>query len=93
MGLVADFSGLLGRALFHHPVAAVVTASSGLLVVLTLISTARDYYRLRHIKGPFLASISKWWLIQTVSGTQAYLDFWDVNERYGETPAPPPPSD
>ncbi|KAK7430663.1 hypothetical protein QQZ08_002706 [Neonectria magnoliae] len=62
-------------------------AIAGLLVAAFIawffVSTWVQYNRLRHFKGPLVASLSKWWLIRTVGNGRAYLDFWEVNKRYG----------
>lgn len=59
----------------------------GLLVVGSVTSsiTRRIYawYRLRHIKGPFWAAFSRWWLVRHVSGGTMHLDLYEVNEKYG----------
>ena len=47
------------------------------------VSTWRQYWRLRQFKGPTLAGFSKWWLIKRVGGGRAYLDFWEVTQKYG----------
>ncbi|KAF7558832.1 hypothetical protein G7046_g5333 [Stylonectria norvegica] len=53
------------------------------IVLWSLTSTLRQYNRLRDFKGPFIAGFSKWWLIKTVGGSRAYLDFWEVTRKYG----------
>lgn len=55
-----------------------------LLIIASILSTVRQYRRLAHFKGPLQASLSKWWLIKTVGGGRAYLDFWEVTQRYGK---------
>ncbi|KAH7353681.1 cytochrome P450 [Plectosphaerella cucumerina] len=72
--------GLLARA-SPTTVAAVVAT---LAVSWFSVSSFRSYWRLRHIKGPPLAAWSIWWLVRTVGGTRAYLDFWEVNQKYGD---------
>lgn len=47
------------------------------------LSTWRQYYRLRNFKGPRIAGFSKWWLVKRVGGGRAYLDFWEVTQKYG----------
>ncbi|KEZ44049.1 hypothetical protein SAPIO_CDS3787 [Scedosporium apiospermum] len=59
----------------------------GLLVVGSVTSSVARriyaWYRLRHIKGPFWASFSRWWLVQHVSGGTMHTDLLEVNEKYG----------
>jgi hypothetical protein len=47
------------------------------------VQTFRSWYRLRHFKGPFLATVSKAWLVGAMTGGNAHLDWWKVNEQYG----------
>ncbi|KAH7192764.1 cytochrome P450 [Fusarium flagelliforme] len=62
-------------------------AIAGILVLFltfwSALSTWRQYWRLRQFKGPTLAAFSKWWLIKRVGGGRAYLDFWEVTQKYG----------
>ncbi|KAM0421938.1 hypothetical protein ACHAPD_000379 [Fusarium lateritium] len=62
-------------------------AIAGILVLFlaawTALSTWRQYNRLRKFKGPTLAALSKWWLVKKVGGGRAYLDFWEVTQKYG----------
>ena len=53
------------------------------LVGLFLLQTFRSWHRLRHFKGPFLASISPIWLVRHISGGRFHLDFMEVNQKYG----------
>jgi len=61
----------------------------GLLIVGSVTSSVARriyaWYRLRHIKGPFWASFSRWWLVQHVSGGTMHTDLLEVNEKYGES--------
>lgn len=62
------------------------TIISSLLVFLAALVAAdvyRSWYRLRHIKGPFSASLSKLWLIRRTAGGRMHLDFRDVCQKYG----------
>ncbi|RBR15426.1 hypothetical protein FVER53590_09331 [Fusarium verticillioides] len=49
----------------------------------SVLSTWRQYNRLREFEGPCLAALSKWWLIKKVGCGRAYLDFWEVTKQYG----------
>lgn len=66
-----------------RPSIAIVGFALVVLVLWSTISTIRQYNRLREFKGPRSAGFSKWWLVRTVAGGRAYLDFWDVTKRYG----------
>jgi hypothetical protein len=41
------------------------------------------WYRLRHFKGPFLASFSNVWLMRAVTSGRMHLDYWEANQKYG----------
>jgi hypothetical protein len=41
------------------------------------------WYRLRHIKGPFFASITTLWLLKKSMSGRVWLDFARVYEKYG----------
>jgi hypothetical protein len=62
-----------------------LAASLFLLLGLGLIAahTFYSWHRLRHIKGPFLASISKLWLARAVSGGKMHLEFAAACQKYG----------
>lgn len=47
------------------------------------ISTAVSWYRLRHIRGPFLASISNLWIVRASTSTRLSEIFEDVGREYG----------
>lgn len=58
-------------------------AGLGLLVSYFTLSTIYSWYRLRHIPGPLLASISYFWQLRAgMSGRRAEL-YRDVNKKYG----------
>jgi hypothetical protein len=66
-----------------RPSIAIAGALALFLALWSALSTWRQYYRLRQFKGPRLAAFSKWWLIKKVGGGRAYLDFWEVTQKYG----------
>lgn len=68
----------------ERPSVAIAVGVVLLVLVANILSTIRQYRRLAHFKGPFQASLSKWWLVKTVGGRRAYLDFWEVTQRYGK---------
>ncbi|CZR65017.1 related to pisatin demethylase (cytochrome P450) [Phialocephala subalpina] len=53
------------------------------LVGVYVVQTFRSWYRLRHFKGPWLAGISRLWLVRKISGGRFHLDFMEVNQKYG----------
>ena len=64
-------------------------------VALVASSVARRigaWYRLRHIKGPFWAAFSRWWLVRHVPGGNMHTDLLEVTERYGMSRAAVSPS-
>ncbi len=54
-----------------------------LLIVLLVVQTFIAWYRLRHIKGPWIASISKLWHLRHAAGPSMHLDLAEVCEKYG----------
>lgn len=84
--MTLDFDSLHLRTLNYveRPSVAVAIGLVLLFIIANVVSTIRQYRRLAHFKGPFQASLSKWWLIKRVGGGRAYLDFWEVNQRYGK---------
>ncbi|KAF6835612.1 benzoate 4-monooxygenase cytochrome p450 [Colletotrichum musicola] len=64
----------------YHSYAAVAVAFA---VIYGVVSVVRQYLRLRHVKGPPSTGFSKWWLIRTVYGGRAHLDFYEAYEKYG----------
>lgn len=56
------------------------------LVVASLISWTvytRFFHPYSHIPGPFLASLSRFWLVQCVRGGKIHEVTWKLHERYG----------
>jgi hypothetical protein len=60
-----------------------LVVASLVIVGWATVSTLVQYRRLAHIKGPPGAGWSNWWLIRTVSGGRAHLDFYDACRMYG----------
>ena len=52
--------------------------------VVFTVQTLRAWYRLRHVKGPFWAGLSKIWLIRAVSSGNMHWEFANVNKKYGK---------
>lgn len=80
----ASMQQLLPDLVLQRPVAAVITILFGLFALSAVVSTIHQYSRLRHIKGPSGTGFTKYWLVKTVAGKTAYLDFWKVNQQYGK---------
>jgi hypothetical protein len=55
-----------------------------LFVTYEITQTFRSWYRLRHIEGPFSASLSKWWLNRAIPSGKMHLRFWEVCNKYGK---------
>ncbi|KAK0609885.1 pisatin demethylase [Bombardia bombarda] len=53
------------------------------LAVWVIVSTLRQYYRLRHIPGPRIAGFSKWWLLRNEMSGRMPFACYDVTEKYG----------
>ncbi|KAF4881803.1 Cytochrome P450 monooxygenase lolP1 [Colletotrichum fructicola] len=49
----------------------------------TVILTIRQYIRLRHIPGPFLAGISPLWLLRAACSGSMHLKLYEANQKYG----------
>ncbi|KAI9150680.1 Cytochrome P450 monooxygenase ABA1 [Paramyrothecium foliicola] len=54
------------------------------LVGLLLASYVKAWYRLRHIKGPFLASFSYLWIFRATAAEEQYDRYGAVFEKYGK---------
>jgi len=48
------------------------------------IVTTRQYLRLRHVNGPFLAAFTQWYLPPIMASGRAYLKLHNICERYGD---------
>ncbi|KAI0600094.1 cytochrome P450 [Biscogniauxia sp. FL1348] len=56
----------------------------GALLLALVCDRVWTWYRLRHIPGPFWASLSKYWQIKTQIRGHWYLDLKEVGDQYGE---------
>ena len=54
-----------------------------LFLLASIISTVRQFFRLRQYKGPSVAGFSKWWMIKHVGGGRTHLDVYEVCQKYG----------
>jgi hypothetical protein len=50
---------------------------------LVLVSQGRQWYRLRHINGPWLATTSELWNLRSVLGGDYWKDLGMLCEKYG----------
>ncbi|KAI1499378.1 pisatin demethylase [Biscogniauxia marginata] len=57
--------------------------AGGLLTLYFLVSSFYSWYRLRHIPGPFLASISYLWLARVAKGGRQFWVYRDMYKKYG----------
>lgn len=57
----------------------------GALVLLgvAVLGRLREYFRLRHFKGPATSGISWWWHSKAVISGRAHEYYGDVTEKYG----------
>jgi len=62
-----------------------VFAAGALLTIWIVISTLRQYLRLRHIPGPTIAGFSRWWHLRHEMGGNMNLDLYEVTKKYGIT--------
>jgi hypothetical protein len=53
------------------------------LATLYFTSLFRAYWRLSHIKGPWLAQFSDPWLLGAIYRQQDHLEFYDLTKKYG----------
>jgi len=60
-----------------------VLAAFSLYLTWLTASTLRQYFRLRHIRGPRIAGFSKIWLARSVLGGRMHLDLIEAIEKYG----------
>jgi hypothetical protein len=68
---------------FDQPVGIWIAFILVFIVGVYLAQTFRSWYRLRHFKGPLIATLSRIWLVRTVSKGRLHLDFYEVNQKYG----------
>ncbi|KAH7124580.1 pisatin demethylase [Dactylonectria macrodidyma] len=71
------------QALDARP-AVLAGAAALLLTTWLVVSTIRQYVRLRHIKGPPMAGLTQAWLIRCVGSGRTHLDLWEVCQKYGD---------
>lgn len=59
---------------------------SAVAVAYLALTTLRSWYRLRHIPGPFLASISYLWIARIAAGGRQFWVYRDMPRRYNNAP-------
>jgi hypothetical protein len=74
MGTSVSFLELLNQAKWY--IVAVLLASY-------IAREVRSYRRLSHIKGPWLAQFSQFWLLNTIYQQKAHYVFNNVRKKYG----------
>jgi hypothetical protein len=55
----------------------------GLLIISYLLSLFRSYWRLRHIPGPWLATLSELWYIRAATSGELHLRLAEACSKYG----------
>lgn len=54
-----------------------------LLLLVSVVYQLRSWYRLRHIPGPFAASVSQLWMVKHALSGRFHERLRDVSEKYG----------
>jgi hypothetical protein len=49
-----------------------------------ILQRIRAWYCLRHIRGPFWAAFSDFWIIRNTGGGRMYLELAEVCDEYGK---------
>lgn len=57
----------------------------GFLIVSYLFSVLRSYWRLRHIRGPWLGAVSELWYIKAATSGQLHLKLAEVCSKNGKS--------
>lgn len=65
-----------------------VAFSVAVVLVTLFVYEFRSWYRLRHVPGPFLASISSTWMVKKALSGRFHEHLKDVSEQYGKDAAP-----
>lgn len=56
-----------------------------LILGLWLFNTYRSHRRLQHFRGPWVASFSKLWMVQSTFHGRMYLDVAEACKQYGNS--------
>ncbi|KAI1858987.1 uncharacterized protein JN550_012249 [Neoarthrinium moseri] len=69
---------------WYHGTNALVFLGIAVAVVGAVISTARQWFRLSHVPGPFIASITSLWAYRSISRLRFHQTAEDLQKRYGK---------
>ncbi|WYZ41627.1 hypothetical protein EsH8_V_000522 [Colletotrichum jinshuiense] len=83
MAALSDFIQSLCGQCGRHPYRTVAFLAISGFIFAWIFSTVRQYRRLRHFKGPPLAAVSKFWHLKTATSPRAYLELYEVTQKYG----------
>ena len=81
MGLIEQVAGLAGNA-YQLPVTLIVTAVV-LYISYIVVSDIRQWWKLRHIPGPFLASFTRIPAVKCAWNGVMSSDYHDQQKKYG----------
>ena len=70
--------------IFWIPTVGLAPAFLGAVLILTSLQLFRTWWRLRHIPGPILASITNFQRVWWVKTKRAHLIHQEMHEKYGE---------
>lgn len=59
------------------------SAAVSIIVLYGIASIARQYARLKHIRGPSVAGFTNWWLVRALRSGRVHLEFYEAYQRYG----------
>ncbi|EXF77928.1 cytochrome P450 [Colletotrichum fioriniae PJ7] len=59
------------------------SAAVSIIVLYGIASIARQYARLKHIRGPSVAGFTKWWLVRALRSGRVHLEFYKAYQKYG----------
>jgi cytochrome P450 len=79
-----DFIQTRMDALFRSGLQPIALGVLGLAVLWTIVSTAIAWARLRHVPGPFLASISYIWGLRAMNSGRIHHIIQDEQKKYGQ---------
>jgi hypothetical protein len=69
---------------FQSSSAAIVLYVGTTLFAALIARTFQSWYRLRHIPGPFAASLSIWWLLSRTVAGRSDRDLQEACGKYGK---------
>lgn len=72
------------ESLLTSPATTLLTILPCVLAITLASSLVRSYYRLRHIPGPFIPSLTNWWsTINIWTGYEYKVFIQDLHSKYG----------